>query len=168
MSETDAASKPPRYPHLEGLSGWLILVIISLFFGMIRLLFYVNEAVTTLGDPTIKAMLDILSPGLYSLTMVEAAINGCLLLAYVALIVLFFKRDRLFPKVFIAVIVFNLVWVVVDSLMYQSIFPNAPLFDAETTREFASTLVYAAIWVPYMLVSKRVKVTFTTGTYAPR
>ena len=34
------------------------------------------------------------------------------------------------------------------------------MFDPETTKEFMIALIGGVIWVPYMLVSKRVQATF--------
>ena len=34
------------------------------------------------------------------------------------------------------------------------------MFDPDTTKEFVRTLIGALIWIPYMLMSQRVKETF--------
>jgi len=43
---------------------------------------------------------------------------------------------------------------------FLGVFPSEPMFDPETIKEFARSLVACVIWVPYMLISKRVKATF--------
>lgn len=42
-------------------------------------------------------------------------------------------------------------------------FTDEAMFDPATLKEFARTLIAAVIWVPYMLISKRVKLTFVEG-----
>ena len=38
--------------------------------------------------------------------------------------------------------------------------PDEPFFYSETIKEIARGLITTIIWVPYMMVSKRVKATF--------
>jgi hypothetical protein len=37
---------------------------------------------------------------------------------------------------------------------------NEPVFDSNTLRQFASSIIVVCIWVPYMLLSRRVRNTF--------
>jgi len=39
------------------------------------------------------------------------------------------------------------------------VFPDEPL-DSETIREMIQVIIVCSIWIPYMLVSKRVAATF--------
>ena len=44
--------------------------------------------------------------------------------------------------------------------MVYLLVPDQPIFDEETAKEFGRVIFFAMIWVPYLLKSKRVKVTF--------
>ena len=162
MAMTEFAAATRREPDLNGLSGWLILVIVSLFAGLAWNLFVLKETTSLFTGAEARTFLASVDPALYQLSMLEIFVSGCLILANLVLIGIFFTRHRQFPAAFIMVALFSVAWIIVDALLYQSIHPSDPLFDIESAREFARAAVFALIWVPYMLVSKRVKATFVT------
>ena len=90
----------------------------------------------------------------------EIVINGALILVWAFIAFLFFLKKRLFPKWYIGILIFNLCFIVVDALAVKSILPNEAVLDPDTTKSVTSLLIQSLIWVPYMLVSKRVKATF--------
>lgn len=90
----------------------------------------------------------------------EIAVNTGLIIALLYMIFLFFSKKRLFPKYYIGILLFTLVFMVADMLALKVVLPNEPMFDPETTKEFIRSIIGALIWIPYMLVSKRVKATF--------
>ena len=151
--------------ELSGLEGWLILVGIGVVFTPIRLflgawMLYPPifkdgtwEALTTAGS-------DAYHPLWASLLIGEIAFNVVMLAVSIYMVYLFFSKHHLFPKLFIAVVSISLAFIPLDSWMVESIYPTEGVFDPATTKEFVRTLVVALIWVPYMLVSKRVKATF--------
>jgi len=47
-----------------------------------------------------------------------------------------------------------------DAFAIQLVLPDEPVFDTETTRELYRSIISGIIWIPYMLLSKRVKATF--------
>ena len=73
---------------------------------------------------------------------------------------LFFSKKKLFPKLYIGMLLFSLVFIVLDALAIKMVMPSEPVFDPDTLKELLRTVVASAIWIPYMLVSKRVKATF--------
>lgn len=88
------------------------------------------------------------------------AINGGLVLAWVFIAFLFFSKKKIFPRWYIGMLLFTLVFILIDALAIKSVLPNEPVFDAETVKELGRSLIATLIWVPYMLISKRVKATF--------
>src|SRR5690606_33588120 len=90
----------------------------------------------------------------------EALYNSLMVIASVYLIYLFFTRHYLFPKVYIAIVAVSLVFIPLDAWLGSFVIVDEPMFDPVTTKEFVRTLIGAVIWVPYMLVSERVKATF--------
>ena len=77
------------------------------------------------------------------------------------MIYLFFGKKKSFPKWFIWTHVATLVYMVADCFALQVVRPDLPLFDAESNREIGKLIVSMCVWVPYMIVSKRVQSTFT-------
>ena len=151
--------------ELKGLGGWLILVGIAVIFTPVRMLATLVplyhgiltdgtwEALTTQGSVSYNGLL---AP----LLTCEIAFNALLILASLYLIYLFFSKHYWFPRVYIALLVASLIFMPVDAWVVTFIVPDEPVFDPDTAKEFARTLVAAVIWIPYMLVSKRVKATF--------
>jgi hypothetical protein len=149
----------------KGLSGWLILVGIGVVFAPIRVL--VNtvkvfhpiftdgiwEALTTVGSAAYNPLWGPLLIG-------EIIFNVAMMIALIYLIYLFFSKHYRFPMLYIAIVAISLVFIPLDAWLVSFILPNAPIFDQETTGEFVRVLIGGIIWVPYMLLSKRVKATF--------
>ena len=150
---------------LRGLGGWLVLVGIGTVLSPIRILLTMLsdyppifrdgawEVLTTEG-------FEAYDPLWAPLLVGEIAINGLLVVAGVWLIYLFFSKHPLFPKAFITLSLFYPVFLLVDAWAFTLIVPEEPLFDAEGRKELFRALINCAVWVPYMLVSKRVKATF--------
>ncbi|HBZ93087.1 MAG TPA: DUF2569 domain-containing protein [Pseudomonas sp.] len=150
---------------LKGLGGWLILVGLGLIITPLRIsitygpMFYsviTDGTFETLTTPGTEYYHWLWAP----LLVFEAIFNSCMLIACALLLYLFFTKHYLFPKVFIATILISLVFIPFDAWLGSLIFTDEPVFDPDTTKEFARTLFSAVIWVPYMLVSRRVEATF--------
>jgi len=152
--------------NLEGLGGWLILVAIGILASPIRIgaqlypiyseIFSTGawEALTTPGSETYNSLWAPILIG-------EITINGGLILAWLFLAFLFFFKKKIFPKCYIGILLFTLVFVLVDAFVVKLIIPDDPVFDADTIQELSRALIATVIWVPYMIISKRVKLTFT-------
>ncbi len=151
---------------VKGLGGWLILVGIGVVFGPIRLLVTVFptylaifddgtwEALTTVGS---EAYHPLWGPFLVS----EISFNLGMFAAGVCLLYLFFSKHFFFPKLYIAVVAVSIVSIPLDSWLLTSlILSEEPIFDPDTLAEFARALGGGLVWIPYMLVSRRVRATF--------
>ncbi len=149
----------------KGLGGWLILVGIGIVISPFRLLITSVslyrplfsdgswEALTTPSSQHFAPYFDTLIIG-------EMCFNGLMFLASAYLVYLYFSKHYLFPKVYIGIVVASLIFIPFDAWLVTFVFPDEPMFDPDTMKEFLKTVVAAVIWVPYMLVSKRVKATF--------
>ncbi len=151
--------------NLQGLRGWLILVGIGVVLGPLRLMFgyapvYYSlftdgsfEILTTVGT-------DVYNPLWGPFLISELIFNLGMLLASVYLAFLFFTKHYLFPKVYIAIVAVSLIFIPLDAWFGSFVLVDEPMLDPDTAKELVRAVMNAVIWVPYMLLSKRVKATF--------
>lgn len=151
--------------RLEGLGGWLILVALGVIVSPLRIIFelfplysdiFTNgywEILTTPGTDAYHAMWAPILLG-------EMGINLALIFAWLYTIFLFFSKKRAFPKWYIGIVIFTLIFIVFDAIAINSVLPDEPIFDSDTVKEISRTLISCLIWIPYMLISKRVVATF--------
>jgi branched-subunit amino acid transport protein len=151
--------------NLEGLGGWLVLVGLGIIISPLKVIgmvfpvyseMFSNGSLAALTTPGAEAYNPLWAPILFG----EMAINGGLVLAWIFVAFLFFSKKKGFPKWYIGMLLFTLAFILIDALAIKSVLPNEPVFDAQTTKELGRSLIVTLIWVPYMLVSKRVKATF--------
>lgn len=152
----------------EGLGGWLILVGIGIVVGPFRMAYIMLETYRELFVNGTWGILTTQGSGFYypelaALIVVELVVNLAILAASLYVAYLFFTKRRTLPGWYIGVAVFSLVFVLVDAIAVSLMLPDMPLMDAETTREMGRSLIQVCVWVPYMLVSKRVRNTFVNG-----
>ncbi len=151
--------------NLEGIGGWLIIVALGLVITPVRIIILIIttypeifstgtwEALTTQGS-------DVYNPLWAPILLGEIVINIGLISVWIYMGYLFIKRKRIFPNWYISIAVFSLVYIIADSFAVKLVLPNEPVFDPDTVKELSRSLVMVIIWVPYMLVSKRVRATF--------
>jgi hypothetical protein len=148
-----------------GIGGWLILPMIGLFIVPLR-------AVTVLVTDFVPifhggAWGSLTTPGgehyhpLWApVILYEIACNVGFVAFDLALLVLLFGKSPRFPKAFIVFAVLNLLFIVSDTALAWQIPSVAARGFEGAAVEIVRSLVVAAVWVPYMLVSKRVRNTF--------
>jgi hypothetical protein len=151
--------------NLEGIGGWLILVAIGIVITPIRIIMLVIttyseifstgtwEALTTQGS-------EVYSPLWAPILIGEILINSGIILVWLYMAYLFFSKKKSFPKLYIGIAVFSLIFIIADAFAIKLVLPSEPVFDPDTVKELMRSLIMVVIWVPYMLVSKRVKTTF--------
>lgn len=172
--EAPKASLDVPDPGPSGLGGWLALLGVVLAASLLKLVLHILgtyppifrsgtwEKLTTPGGPAYHPLWGPVLGG-------EIAANCVFSVILVTLLVLFFRKSRRFPALFIAFIAANLVFIVADAVAVKAILPGEALFDAGTTRELGSALISAVIWIPYLLRSRRAKNTFVDPrSVAPR
>lgn len=161
-----------EYEHLRGLDGWLILVGLGLLLAPIRMLIsvvpfyssYLQEGVwAELMDPASEFYIRYFGPLLIS----EMAINFLLLTASIYLIILFFSKHHTFPKVYIFLLVLPLIYLPLNAWIASTLLSVKPIFDEWVVRDIVVSFISCCIWIPYLLLSKRVRVTFVEGKAKP-
>jgi hypothetical protein len=162
MSELDAtqsAIAPAR--KLAGIGGWLILPMIGMFITPLVGLWDLQNVTSTFA--VAQELADLRG------ALVVGEIVGNFLLQIVmpiVLLILFFRSSARFPRLYVTWMLVNVVYVVVDLILAYFAFRlvwesgAAEFWDAENVRNIARSFVVAAIWVPYMRKSVRVKNTF--------
>jgi len=152
-------------PALAGLRGWLVLVGIGVVLSPLTLL---GGIVKTFGD-TFQADTwasltspggDAFHPAWAPVLTVELLLNLFYLAFSVLQVVLFFGRKRSFPKLAIGLLVLILAGAIADAVVTGML----PIEDAAVLRSSRLLVVRSAlqatIWIPYFLVSRRVRATF--------
>lgn len=151
--------------NLEGLGGWLILVGLGLILAPLRMLFEYVPLYVELFDNGTFALLSTPGTADYNayfapLIYAEIVLNSALVCAWLSAGVLFFSRRRLFPRLYIGILLFTPLFIVADAFAFLLVAPDEPVFDPQTSKELLRSVLPTLIWVPYMLVSKRVRATF--------
>lgn len=163
LIEKGGYTPPP--PDLNGLGGWLILVGIGVVISPFRLLYELVPMYSGLISNNTFGILLSPDSGYYHpfiamFVGLEALLNLAMLAGSGYLLYLFFSRHYLFPKLYIALAVASILILVLDAVIAANLLPSMEVFTGEWFGDLTRTLVAAMIWIPYMLVSKRVKATF--------
>lgn len=149
----------------EGLGGWLILVALGLLRSAIVVAAStMRDLLPVFTDGHVWAAFDsgasTYDPFYGLLVCVELVANVVLVIWPLVLLGLFFAKSRWFPSGYIALVAASFVIHVLDLVAAQSLDLMAEGEFARGMLGLAPLVVSAAIWIPYMLVSKRVKNTF--------
>jgi len=155
-----AQGKTLEEPAPEGLGGWLILVGIGIVIAPVRIVVLLVSSYGAVVGSGAWSVLAAERPWWAAVLVAETVINVGLIAAWLFGAYLFFSRRRLFRPWYIGLLAFSLGFLVADTLVMKLVLPEVPLFDAETVRSFAQGAIAAAIWIPYMLVSRRAAATF--------
>lgn len=151
---------------LVGLGGWLVLV----GFGCVLRPFVIAAQFGTLFPTYFNSVLwsQLTNPesGTYRphyglLLGSEMCANLLMFAASLLLILLFFQKKRLYPKIAVGLLAFQLVVVIADTWAAGVINPVSDSSTGSNLQDAIRMAINAAIWIPYHLVSQRVKATFT-------
>ena len=156
----------PAYPDLDGISGWLILPAIGIFFSPIT--FFVSLFVEQrmcfdavwMQTYTIKTS-EFYIPGFEVLILCEVGLNTFFLMLSLSLGYVFFKKRAILPMFYISFSVFVTVWILVDFWVanYLMIEAGVDPVDGEWT-EIIRSIVSTLVWSTYFVVSDRARSTF--------
>ena len=148
-----------------GIGGWLILPLIGLIFTPIAavvslwtqyLPIFTQGIYERLTDPAFQNYHPLWGPAL----ILELIAQIIFAAGSIWALVLLFRKSQLFPSVMIAFYALNVAYLAADTWLASQI----PMLRAMNLGEIGGRLVIgliaAAIWIPYMRISKRVKNTF--------
>jgi hypothetical protein len=133
-----------------GIGGWLVLPAIGLILGPIA------NAVAIIQDVALLGRADVVDRPDWRLVLVaEIGLNLAFLAFRLYAAVAFFQRKRSTPPLLIGLYLSGVVVMGIDTAMLVSVLDLRPEFGA-----VAPPVIAACIWVPYFLLSRRVKATF--------
>ncbi len=156
---------PSVHAELRGIGGWLILPAISLVIRPFTMLYtfsttanaYFNARVwENLATPGLASY----RPGFISLLVFELAGNTSAIALTVIAAVFFFRTKRHAPKLMIALLVGMAALHVIDTIGNHWVGNSDSETSIQTASNLIGVIVPVLIWVPYFLVSRRVKATF--------
>jgi len=149
------ASDGFNHKDLNGISGWLILPTIATFLmPIVALKDYVEVAIEYSKHPVWTAPM-------YTLFSVITAAIAVQLGAQAYAIYCWFKRSANYPLAYIAAgLSVVLTWAMVNGVLLPAYGVSA-FSDPQIVGELVRNMAFLIIWVPYMLISKRVRATFT-------
>ena len=146
---TQAAISPSEP---SGIGGWLILPAIGIAVAPFRFLANLADYFQLFG---------VLQPGTLVHVMLSAEVVcwlGFVVLAGITA-VQFFTRKMNAPRLYIALLVGQVVFVFADALA-ATLFFNAQAPSTDTRIAISLLIAACAIWIPYFLYSARVRNTF--------
>ena len=155
-------SLPPQPPQI---GGWLIVIAVGLVLSLIQNLNQLPQLLGALGGPIWIRLTTPASPlyhPYWKIAIIYAAITGCFYVVMnVVMLILFFGRRRLFPKLTVALIP-TIFILSLAGYYFVGLIPGVAERPAHITNGhlLIGKFVALHIWIPYLLVSKRVKQTF--------
>ena len=153
----------PESPSPKGIGGWLILPGLGLIVNAIRVPVETAKTYGPIFSKGLWALItshssSIYNPTLASILVFEIVFKILITISAILLFILFIRHSRWLPKLIIAFYILILVFAVFDYILLTAI-ANVPR-DSVSLREILRNIVGCAVWIPYFLVSKRVKATF--------
>ena len=152
---------PPMSEGPRGIGGWLLLPVIGLFLFP----FYAAYSLATDYWPIFGLGMwsSLTTPGseayhpLWAPTLIYGIAANVALVAFdLVLVFLLFQKAPRFPRAFVVFALLNFAFVSSIALIVWLIVGGAEA----AVKEVARSALLVAVWVPYMLVSKRVRNTF--------
>jgi hypothetical protein len=148
----------------SGIGGWLLLVAVGVCLTPLRIAAEIVRGLRPLEPATWRA---VTTPGSRAyhplfgpLIVGELVVNAVLLIWAGVLVYLFFTRRRAFPVAMIAFMIARVVAQVADAGVALMIPAAAARMGPATYGGIASGVLVALVWVPYLIKSRRVELTF--------
>jgi hypothetical protein len=153
---TEAATTPQQESNPVGIKGWLILPAIGTILSPIYLSISVFKMMPTLEN--IWAAKSSISTGLLAFVAVETILNFAFIIGWLAAVLLLALKSRYYPKAYVVLMCGMAAFLLIDMIVSAGAYNHQP--EQDDLMSLGRTVFVAAIWVPYMLLSKRVKNTF--------
>lgn len=148
------------------LGGWLIVIAIGLSLSTLRNLLNFSFSISLLfrqplWDNLTNPASSVYNPYWKPALIYEAVFNTIIFVMSLSALVLFFQRRKIFPKLMVVMIPTAFVLNLIDYFLAGFI-PRVANSEMYTRwgHELIVAFIALHIWIPYFLVSQRVKETF--------
>ncbi|MGE6575358.1 DUF2569 domain-containing protein [Paenibacillus xylanexedens] len=150
---------------VSGLGGWLILIQIGLFLTIILLAVQLMQntlpALTSeMWDIFVSKNSEYYHVLWGPLIIFEAIYNVVFLLFTIYIVVTFYRKKAILPRLMIIYYSVSLVLYTVDYILVLQIPMMRELEDGGGIQEIVKSVITCAIWIPYFIKSERVYNTF--------
>ena len=152
---------PPVRDPLAGLSGWLVVVVIRLFLGIIINIHALAVSIRVCSPSTWQALTrpesPLYKPGWGASMLFEFFSQITIEVLQLAVVYLFFKKRREFVRWTTVLICLTALQLLTDLILVQTVLKTG------TANDFAKTvgaMIGGGLWILYLCQSRRVKVTF--------
>jgi Protein of unknown function (DUF2569)/GYF domain 2 len=153
---------PANDSELSGIEGWLVLLALGLVFGSIRFLVSIVQYFGTLDSDLARQ---------FPLAVIgEVLLNIALAALFICTLVLFFRRAKRFPRMYVYFIAGSVLIPLIGALWSAWLVSNAiglafgPIFwsafGPSEIRDALTTLIFGTIWIVYLKRSRRAANTF--------
>lgn len=164
MSEVQVSTEKPEVKY-DKIGGWLFLVVIGLIIAPIRIGYsLVVDFYPLITDGTWPILTtpgsEVYHPLWAPLLIFEIVGNSLTFIASITILVFFFMRKKFIPLAMIVFYIASLLFVATDYFAADLIPAVAAQNDKDSLRELLRIALAVVIWVPYFIMSKRVKGTF--------
>ena len=147
-------TKPYNMNNLKGIGGWLYVVAIGVVANPLFILISLSEYPSIISGEGFE----FLSLSIKAFVWGEMLFWGMMLLISAYVVFLFFKKKRDFPNWFITIFLLLIAFSIIDTMVFNLLLPEEPLNDM--IGAIIRVVIQAAIWIPYMFKSERVRLTF--------
>ncbi len=164
LSKRASPLPPPLEPALQGIGGWLILPLLGLIIRPFSYLWAMLQLIPSVFvSKTWRSLTDGASPQFDAqwapALLFELFYNSFALILTFLVLALFFARRAWWPRLFIGLLILDAIAILTD-LIFAMNLPVDPGVVTGARALLVGAVVGAAIWIPYVLVSRRVKATF--------
>lgn len=151
----------------KGIGGWLILPIIGLFASPVKYFFsFINDFYPYLNKEAwdqIDAIPYDVDPLFFKGFIIYELVGNTIFALIFPIVLLFylFSKSSLFPKLMIFCFISNFLLLILDEATIYFLLPELySSYETTNLKEIIRGFLGMCIWVPYFIVSKRVKNTF--------
>ena len=153
-----------EHPDLQGLGGWLILIQIGLWLTLPVLLYTSFENLLLVSEGSWKILTDPSSeaydPYWAPALLFEVSMPVFLFVFHVYLLIIFLQKRYTVPFIMIVRFLLVIAYLGIDAYLLDQIEFIDEADKAESYGQLARAIVQSCIWIPYFLVSRRVRATF--------